>query len=57
MVDPGCSCGGFDDVQDLHEKRVVMVRLLMNAMKTIPQKGAVRRVQRSAGKLIDNWLG
>jgi hypothetical protein len=25
MVDPGCSGGGFDDVQDLHEQRVVIV--------------------------------
>jgi len=25
MVDPGCSGGGFDDVQDLHEQRVVVV--------------------------------
>ena len=24
MVDPGCSGGGFDDVQDFHEQRVVM---------------------------------
>jgi hypothetical protein len=46
MVNPGCSGGGFDDVQDLHEKRVVMVRLLMNTMKTIPQKGEARGVQR-----------
>jgi hypothetical protein len=45
MVDPGCSGGGFDDVQDLHEQRVVMARTL-NAVKTIPQKGALRRVQR-----------
>jgi hypothetical protein len=46
MVDPGCSSGGFDDVQDLHERRVVMARLSMNALKTIPQKGALSRVQR-----------
>jgi len=46
MVDPGCSGGRFDDVQDLHEQRVVMLRLLMNAVKTIPQKGAAWRVQR-----------
>jgi hypothetical protein len=26
VVDPGCSGSGFDDVQDLHEQRVVMVR-------------------------------
>jgi len=25
MVDPGCSGGGFDDVQDLHLQRVVIV--------------------------------
>ena len=29
MVDPGCSGGGFDDVQDLHKQRVVMVRTLI----------------------------
>ena len=45
MVDPGCSGSGFDDVQDLHEKRLVMVPPLMDAMKTIPQKGAGRGVQ------------
>jgi hypothetical protein len=39
VVDPGGSGGGFDDVQDLHEQRVVIVRLLMNALETIPQKG------------------
>jgi hypothetical protein len=46
MVDPGCSRGGFDDVKDLHEERVVMARSVMNAVKTIPQKGALRSVQR-----------
>ena len=66
MVDPGCSSGGFDDVQDLHDKRVVMARTLLNALKTIPQKGAVWRVQRfrragtgrqmRAGKIEDNLL-
>jgi len=25
VIDPGCSGGGFDDVQDLHERRVVIV--------------------------------
>jgi hypothetical protein len=33
-------------VQDLHEQRAVTLRLLMNAVKTIPQKGAAWRVQR-----------
>jgi hypothetical protein len=42
VVDPGCSSGGFDDVQDLHEKRVVMVRSLDGRNETIPQKGAAR---------------
>ena len=28
MVYPGCSNGGFDDVQDFHEQRVVLVRSL-----------------------------
>jgi hypothetical protein len=57
MVDPGCSGGGFDDVQDLHEQRVVMARTL-NALKTIPQKGALRRVQRRAtGGIEDDWRG
>ena len=46
MVDPGCSGGGFDDMQDLHEQRVVIVlgilgrATLTNALKTIPQKGS-----------------
>lgn len=38
VVDPCCSSGGFDDVQNLHEKRVVLVRMVMDAVKTIPQK-------------------
>ena len=46
VVDPGRSSDGFDDVQDLHWKRVVLVRLSLNAVKTIPQKGASRRVQK-----------
>jgi hypothetical protein len=53
MIDPGCSSGGFDDVQDLHKQRVVVIVLgilgratLTNALKTIPQKGASSRVQR-----------
>ena len=46
VVDPGRSGDGFDDVQDLHWKRVVLVRLSLNAVKTIPQKGASCRVQR-----------
>jgi hypothetical protein len=49
VVDPGCSGGGFDDVQDFHEQRVVMARLLMDALKTIPQNGAARRVQSCGG--------
>ena len=64
MVDPGCSGGGFDDVQDLHEQRVVMTRTL-NALKTIPQKGALRRGERweqsllkaPAGGIEDDWRG
>jgi hypothetical protein len=46
VVDPGCSSDGFDDMQDLHEKRAAIARSLMNALKTIPQKGVSRRVQR-----------
>jgi hypothetical protein len=52
MVHPSCSGGGFDDVQDLHEQRVVIVlgilerATLTNAPKTIPQKGASRRGER-----------
>jgi hypothetical protein len=46
VVDPGCSSDGFDDMQDLHDKRAVMARSLMNALKTIPQKHVSRRVQR-----------
>jgi len=72
MVDPGCSGGGFDDVQDLHEQRVVTARTLMNALKTIPQKGALRRGERwaqsvlivrarllkaQAGGVEDDWRG
>jgi hypothetical protein len=50
VVDPGSSGGGFDDVQDLHEPRVVMVRLSMNALKTIPQKGTfVQRTKLQPG--------
>jgi len=52
MVDPGCSGGGFNDVQNLHEQRVVSVLGILgratftNALKTIPQKGALRRGER-----------
>jgi hypothetical protein len=46
VVDPGCSGGGFDDVQDFHLQRVVIGRSVTNALKTIPQNGAARRVQR-----------
>ena len=38
VVDPGCSGDGLDDVQDFHEQRVVMGRMVMDAVKTIPQK-------------------
>jgi hypothetical protein len=38
VVDPSGSGDGFDDVQDLHEKRVVMRGLCMNAVKTIPKR-------------------
>jgi hypothetical protein len=70
VIDPGGSGGGFDDVQDLHEARVVVMRLLLNALKTIPQNGASAQRAKlqavnskmsgadgtgSAGKLIDNW--
>ena len=39
MVHPGCSGGGFDDVQDLHEKRVVMAQSLTNAVKQYRKRG------------------
>jgi hypothetical protein len=39
VVDPGCSRGGFDDVQDLHEQRVVMVRLLDGRNENNTAKG------------------
>ena len=39
VVDPSCSGGGFDDVQDLHEMRVVIVRSLMNAIKQYRKRG------------------
>jgi hypothetical protein len=52
VVDPGCSGGGFDDVQDLHKQRVVIGRSVTNALKTIPQKGAARRVQRWEQSLL-----
>jgi hypothetical protein len=49
VIDPGGSVDGFDDVQDLHEKCVPLVRLVINALKTIPQK--VCRVEcKGAGK-------
>jgi hypothetical protein len=38
VIDPSGSGGGFDDVQDLHEKRAITVRSLMDTIKTIPQK-------------------
>ena len=73
MVDPGCSGGGFDDVQDLHEQRVVIVLGILGratltnayALETIPQTGPSRRVQRweqsvprvQAGGIEDDWRG
>jgi hypothetical protein len=37
-------------MQDLHEQRVVMMRLLMDALKTIPQiGGSVQRAKLLAG--------
>jgi hypothetical protein len=39
VVDPGCSGGGFDDVQDLHEQRVAMARSLDGCNENNTAKG------------------
>ena len=40
MVDPRCSVDGFDDVQDLHEKPVVLVGIDDEPSKNDTAKGA-----------------
>jgi hypothetical protein len=48
VVDPRGSGGGFDDVQDLHERRVVIARLLMNALENNTAKGVIRAARKDA---------
>jgi hypothetical protein len=53
VVDPGCSSGGFDDVQDLHEQRVVMVRSLdgRNENNTAKECGVQSAKVRARGQI------
>jgi phosphoribosylformimino-5-aminoimidazole carboxamide ribonucleotide (ProFAR) isomerase len=64
MVDPSCSSGGFDDVQDFHKQRLVIAlvilgRAILNErIKNNTAKGCVTQSAKTrAGGIEDDWRG